>query len=297
MPNEFPAVDWNAETEAAARRLVKMALEEDLAGGVDLTSHALADPQATGAARFVAREAGIVAGLPILPLVADEANADVRVEVQSHDGAAVSPGESIAQMTGRVIDLLTCERTMLNFLGRLSGVASLTGRFVEEVSGTAARVYDTRKTTPGWRLLEKYAVHCGGGVNHRLGLASAVLIKDNHLAHCVEQGASPADAVTRARRSVGDAIVVEVEVDSLEQLACVLPVQPDIVLLDNMTLPQLRQAVAMRNETAPGVTLEASGGVRLDTIGAIAKTGVDRISAGALTHSSGSLDIGLDWSA
>jgi nicotinate-nucleotide pyrophosphorylase (carboxylating) len=192
---------------------------------------------------------------------------------------------------------------LLNLVGRLSGVATLTRRFVDAVQGTPARIYDTRKTTPGWRRLEKYAVKCGGGCTHRTGLFDAVLIKDNHLAWMQLR---PGDAVRRAREFLratlrdpaqAETMLLEVEVDTLEQLEDALPAGPDIVLLDNMSLEQLRAAVARRNAVDPGIELEASGGVNLRTVRGIAETGVERISVGALTHSAVSLDVALDWSA
>ncbi len=199
---------------------------------------------------------------------------------------------------------------MLNLLGRLSGIATLTSQYVEAVAGTGAQIYDTRKTTPGWRRLEKYAVRCGGGHNHRTGLFDAVLIKDNHLAlgsRSTGKDATrftPAEAVRRARRFIersglptANSTIVEIEVDTLEQLVEVLPAAPDIVLLDNMTPQQLRQAVATRDKIDRSIQLEASGGVNLDSVAAIAASGVDRISVGALTHSAVSLDLGLDWLA
>jgi nicotinate-nucleotide pyrophosphorylase (carboxylating) len=210
----------------------------------------------------------------------------------------------LATLAGPARSLLTTERVLLNLLSRLSGIATLTRRYVDAVAGLPVRIYDTRKTTPGWRRLEKYAVRQGGGWNHRSGLFDAVLIKDNHLAVAAAAGSnlSPAEAVRQVRRSLDTAgpttaasKILEVEVDTLEQLSQVLPNGPDIVLLDNMTLAQLRQAVALRNSAAPGVALEASGGVNLSTVGEIARTGVDRISVGALTHSAVALDIGLDW--
>ncbi|HEY2412634.1 MAG TPA: carboxylating nicotinate-nucleotide diphosphorylase, partial [Pirellulaceae bacterium] len=204
------------------------------------------------------------------------------------------------------------ERIVLNVLGRLSGIATLTRQYVDAVAGTKARIYDTRKTTPGWRRLEKYAVHCGGGHNHRTGLFDAILIKDNHLALGREEGGasafSPAEAVRTARdflaqQIAGDvprgapdpAMMVEVEVDSLEQLRQVLPEKPDIVLLDNMDIDQLREAVKIRDSGESNAELEASGGINLQTVAAVAATGVERISSGALTHSAVSLDVGLDW--
>jgi nicotinate-nucleotide pyrophosphorylase (carboxylating) len=199
--------------------------------------------------------------------------------------------------------MLTCERPLLNLIGRLCGIATLTREYVRRVEGTAARIYDTRKTTLGWRRLEKYAVHCGGGRNHRTGLFDAILIKDNHLALSAEKNLSPAGAVQAARNFLAqlDAqyvtkdMLVEVEIDSLDQLDAVLAAAPDIVLLDNMSTEKLRAAVTRRNELAPQIELEASGGVTLETVGEIALTGVERISIGALTHSATSLDLGLDW--
>ena len=202
-------------------------------------------------------------------------------------------------------DLLAVERILLNLLGRLSGIATLTRQYVDAVAGTKARIYDTRKTTPGWRRLEKYAVRCGGGWNHRGGLHEAILIKDNHLALGAQssdgaQRFTPAEAVTRAKQFVQEhaadpGMVIEVEVDTLQQLDAVLPMRPDIVLLDNMSLSQLRDAVSRRDAVDPAIELEASGGVTLATVGEIAATGVERISVGALTHSAVALDIGLDW--
>ncbi len=199
--------------------------------------------------------------------------------------------------------MLAAERILLNLLGRLSGIATLTRRYVNAVAGTKARIYDTRKTTPGWRRLEKYAVRCGGGRNHRGGLDEAVLIKDNHLVLAEIAGIDAVQAVLRARRFIeqraGDVgmagMVIEVEVDTLEQLDAVLTVGPDIVLLDNMDPARLREAVARRDAVAPAVELEASGGVDLATVREIAESGVERISVGALTHSAVALDFGLDW--
>jgi nicotinate-nucleotide pyrophosphorylase (carboxylating) len=252
---------------------------------------------------MVAREAGVVAGLRALPVIIDEMHAQIDVQLAVEDGGDVAAGLVLAQFSGSARDLLTCERPMLNLMSRLSGIATLTRRYVERIAGTRARIYDTRKTTPGWRRLEKYAVRCGGGCNHRTGLFDTILIKDNHLAFAAEKDLTPADAVRRARsfveqldgQYIAKDMLVEVEIDHLEQLPDVLRAAPDIVLLDNMKADQLRAAVARRNELAPEVELEASGGVSLDTVRAIAESGVDRISVGGLTHSSRSLDIGLDW--
>jgi nicotinate-nucleotide pyrophosphorylase (carboxylating) len=224
------------------------------------------------------------------------------------DGRSVEPGDRVARMEGPARGILTAERPVLNLLGRLSGIATLTKRYVEAVVGTRARIYDTRKTTPGWRRLEKYAVRCGGGSNHRTGLFDAVLIKDNHLALGAGAddsavGYTPAEAVGRARRFVqqhaagsgGGEMIIEVEVDTLEQLEEVLLAGPDIVLLDNMSPAVLAETVKRRDARNPRVELEASGGVGLETVRRIAASGVDRISVGALTHSAAWLDIALDW--
>jgi nicotinate-nucleotide pyrophosphorylase (carboxylating) len=190
---------------------------------------------------------------------------------------------------------LTAERTALNFLQRLSGVATRTRLFVAAVAGTRAQILDTRKTTPGWRLLEKYAVRCGGGHNHRLGLYDGVLIKDNHLACLGNRPGAITEAVAAARAGLGTTVPLELEVDGLHQLDEALACRPDIVLLDNMPPEDLRAAVRRRDRDAPGVLLEASGGVTLETVAAIAATGVDRVSVGSLTHSAVALDIALDY--
>jgi nicotinate-nucleotide pyrophosphorylase (carboxylating) len=231
----------------------------------------------------------------------------MRWEATVAEGARVSAGETLATLEGPARSLLTSERILLNLIGHLSGIATLTRKYVDAVSHTRARIYDTRKTTPGWRRLEKYAVRLGGGHNHRTGLFDAILIKDNHLAlGAAATGAAHLDAaqsVKRAREMAesmaagqpAPQLIVEVEVDTLEQLAAVLVAGPDLVLLDNMALDVLRRAVALRDKTAPEIELEASGGVDLSNVGAIAETGVERISVGALTHSAGALDVGLDW--
>lgn len=231
---------------------------------------------------------------------------EIRWSQQVGDGEAVIAGQSLAVLTGEARELLTCERTLLNVICRLSGIASLTQKYVAAVEGTRARVYDTRKTTPGWRRLEKYAVRCGGGHNHRLGLYDGILIKDNHLAcRAVVDGhlLDPGEAIELARTFLASGAyrfdtppMLEVEIDRIEQLESALRSAPDIVLLDNMNSAQLKECVALRDRLAPEVELEASGGVNLKTIGGIAATGVDRISVGALTHSAPVHDIGLDWS-
>jgi nicotinate-nucleotide pyrophosphorylase (carboxylating) len=228
------------------------------------------------------------------------------------DGDAAPAGSAIATLAGSARDLLTSERTILNLLGRLSGIATLTSQFVQAIAGTKAHIYDTRKTTPGWRRLEKYAVHCGGGRNHRTGLYDAILIKDNHLALGRNEQASaaftPAEAVRRAKAFLAQQLagevprgapdpdmLVEIEVDSLDQLRAVLPERPDLVLLDNMPPQMLQEAVRIRNESGYASELEASGGISLATVRAVAASGVERISSGALTHSAVCLDVALDW--
>ena len=300
MPANYPTVDWNPSVAAAASELIRLARAEDLPDGIDWTTAAIVGAKQRGAATVVSRAAGVIAGLPIGPLVIQEFDADAEWTPIAEDGDAIAPGQAVARLRGDAGDVLTCERTILNFLGRLSGIASLTREFVKRTESTGAKVYDTRKTTPGWRLLEKYAVRCGGGSNHRLGLSGAILIKDNHLALSGAAGLSLADAVRQARayaseQSGASGVVIEVEVDTLDQLRAVLPAAPDIVLLDNMTPGELRSAVQIRENQVPGVVLEASGGVRLETIGEMGGSGVDRISVGALTHSATSLDLGLDW--
>lgn len=296
MGSDFQAVSWDDQLIADCRQLVRLALAEDLHPDGDITSLAVVGAERHGRADIVAREAGVLAGVRIGSLVLEEAGADATWTAAMADGSPLAPGSVVGRLEGNAHDLLRCERITLNLLGRLCGIATLTGRYLDSVAGSDATVYDTRKTTPGWRRLEKYAVRCGGGQNHRVGLFEAVMIKDNHLALADEAGLTPSAAVRRAREAAPGR-VIEVEVDTLAQLRDVLPAGPDIVLLDNMTNDQLREAIALRNGAGPGVVLEASGGVRLGTIGAIAATGVDRISVGALTHSAVGLDLGLDWLA
>ncbi len=290
-----PASGWGQREVDAAQRLIRLALSEDLDAAGDLTTNLLVPPERLGSAVFVARSTGVVAGLPIIPLVLEAVAAGTgHVEMVTKDGTAVVKGTPLARIHGSFRTILTAERTALNFLQRLSGVATQTRRFVDQLAGLPCVLLDTRKTTPGWRVLEKYAVRCGGGSNHRMGLYDGILIKDNHLASLADQPHPIALAIERARNNIGSALPIEVEVETLSQLEEALLARPDVILLDNMNLETLRQAVARRNVVAPEVRLEASGGVRLDTIRAIAETGVDRISVGALTHSAVALDIALD---
>lgn len=280
----------------SALELVRSALREDLNGQSDLTTAALIPEGAQGEIRIVARQAGVLSGGVVLPLVLGELSNTVECRDPLIDGDRLSPGTVIATLRGDYGTLLTAERTILNFLTLLSGVATLTRQYVDAVAGTSAQILDTRKTLPGLRTLQKYAVRCGGGTNHRIGLFDAVLVKDNHLAWFRSHGSSTlAEAAELVRSRVPEGTVIEFEVDSIEQLEELLPGSPDIVLLDNMSTDQLSKCVELRNTTAPNVLLEASGGVTLTTVGAIAATGVDRISVGALTHSAPALDIGFDW--
>ena len=303
MVKEFQQITWDDVVEDDCRQLVRLAVREDLDRTNDWTTLALVPSDRTGRAAMVARQAGVLCGLKAVEVVLDEMESGLKLETTVADGDTIEAGTEIAGLEGSVRSLLICERTVLNFLGRLSGVATLTRQYVDAVAGTGVRVYDTRKTTPGWRRLEKYAVGCGGGYNHRTGLFDAVLVKDNHLA--AQATHSPAEALERVREFLQktapggrlEGMIIEVEVDTPEQLESVLAVKPDIVLLDNMTPEQLHKAVSLRDRLGPEVELEASGSVRLETIRQIAETGVERISVGALTHSARSLDVGLDWSS
>lgn len=284
----------------AARALIVLALAEDLQDRGDLTSEALIDPDAEAEIRVVAREAGVLAGGPAAALVFEMLDPGDRAATWRgivEDGTALEAGAEVAVVSGPVRSLLCGERTALNFLTHLSGVATLTRQFVDAAAGTQAKILDTRKTLPGYRVLQKYAVRAGGGTNHRLGLYDGILIKDNHLAAWRAASAehSIAEAVTQARQSVAAGIAIEVEVDTLAQLEGALTGKPDLVLLDNMSTEELREAVAIRNKQSPQTGLEASGGVTLETVAAIAKTGVDRVSIGALTHSAPALDLAFDW--
>jgi len=266
--------------------IVRAALAEDLGRAGDVTA-ALIDASARLCASFVARNAGRIAGLDCVRLAIHILDPDARLEVLVEDGADADPGQAIARVDANARALLSAERSALNLLGRLSGVATLTRAYVEAVAGAKAVIVDTRKTTPGLRALEKYAVRCGGGVNHRFGLDDAILIKDNHVA----AAGGVREALTRARAIAGHLTPIEIEVDSLAQLDQALSFDPSVIMLDNFSLADLRTAVAL---TAGRVRLEASGGVSLSTVRAIAETGVDAISVGALTHSAPVLDIGLD---
>jgi len=270
------------------RGLVKSALDEDDAFN-DLTTIAtvVSDRHARG--RLVSRATGVLCGVPLAVEAFRQLDDKVTIRIDHEDGSHLAPGDSVLYLSGHARALLAAERVALNFMQRLSGIASVTARYVDEVRGTHAKILDTRKTTPGWRLLEKYAVRAGGGTNHRLTLSSAVLIKDNHLA-AVDGDVGV--AVHRARELAPAGTKVEVECDRLEQVRAALQANADIIMLDNMAPSQMADCVALVDGRA---ITEASGGVNLDTVRAIAETGVDWISVGALTHSAPSLDLALDF--
>jgi len=279
--------DWVAS-------VVRTAIAEDLMGGVDITSTATIPADQRSVASFGARAAGVVAGLPVAAAVIDTVcgGAASDLEYLVDDGARIGPGRQVARVTAPTRLLLTAERTALNLLCHLSGVATLTARWADELAGTPARVRDTRKTTPGLRALEKYAVRCGGGLNHRFGLSDMALVKDNHVT-----AAGGVRAAYDAVRSLEGAIPIEIEVDTLEGLAEAIDAGADLVLIDNFGPDQMRAAVAYRDEHAPGVEIEASGGLTLEVAREIGATGVDYIAVGELTHSARVLDLGLDLQA
>lgn len=268
--------------------LVRLALEEDFGRGGDITTDAVIPASTRMRAVMGAREGGVAAGYDAARLALRLVDPDAVWTTLVQEGVAFGKGTALVRIEGSARSVLMAERVMLNFVGPLSGIATLTSRFVAEVSGTSAKVTCTRKTRPGFRALEKRAVRLGGGVNHRLGLDDAILIKDNHIA----AAGGVAAALKRARAAVGHLRAIEIEVDSLDQLREALPHKPDAVLLDNMSTATLKEAVAIVGGQAK---TEASGGVRLETVKAIAQTGVDYISSGALTHSAINLDVGLDF--
>ena len=278
-------------TPVELRQLVTRAIEEDLGRG-DVTSDTLVPPDLRATADLRVRSAGVIAGLDVAALVFTIVDPATEWTALAHDGAPVEPGQPIARVSGAARSLLRAERVALNFVQRLSGCASLTARYVAAVRGTRARIVDTRKTTPGLRALEKYAVRMGGGRNHRRDLGDAVLIKDNHLVALAARGVTLAEALAAARDTLPHTLKIEVEVDRLDQIPAALDARADIILLDNMSPAELREAVALIDGRA---LTEASGGVSLETVAAIAASGVDLISVGALTHSAAALDIGLDF--
>lgn len=303
----LPALFRALTSDGLLRRLFEIARDEDLgprgmAG--DVTSESILPATARATARVVARAPGALSGLAAVPTLLDVFGVAVEFAPSVADGARVSKHQAIAMISGPARDLLALERTLLNVLSRCSGVATLARRYVDAVAASDAVICETRKTIPAWRALDKYASRCGGAYLHRLALHDAALYKDNHLAGIAladlpARVAAAADAARNARSSVVEGLrFVEVEVDSLDQLDALLTLPRgviDIVLLDNMSVDELKHAVAMRNAKSPKLQLEASGGVTLDTVLAIAQTGVNRISVGEITHSAPALDLGLDF--
>lgn len=273
-------MDWTQQ--------IRRALEEDIGPG-DVTTDAVVPPEATMQGRIIAKQQGVVAGLDVAAQVFLALDARVVFTPKVEEGACVEPRCALAHLSGPARALLTGERTALNFLGRMSGIATLTRRFADAVRGTRARILDTRKTAPGLRALDKLAVRLGGGQNHRIGLYDMVLIKDNH----IDFAGSLAEAVRRAR-AAGAGVPIEVEARTLDDVRAALALDVDRILLDNMSLESMHKAVAL---TAGRATLEASGNVTLETVRRIAETGVDCISVGALTHSAKAFDLSLDWTA
>ncbi len=272
------------EIEAAVTR----ALAEDLGRAGDITSIATVPEDTRGRALLVARKAGVMSGLPLVAAAFRRLSPQIAIESSARDGDTIEAGGTLMTIEGNARAILSAERTALNFIGHMSGIATATAEFVKRIAHTKARIICTRKTTPGLRVLEKYAVRCGGGFNHRFGLDDAMLIKDNHIA--VAGGIEA--VLRRAKESAGHLVKIEIEVDSLRQLEEVLAVGlADVVLIDNFDLDAMRRAVAM---VAGRLVIEASGGITLDSAAAIAETGVDYLSSGALTHSVQNLDIGLD---
>jgi nicotinate-nucleotide pyrophosphorylase (carboxylating) len=274
--------------------VVRGSVTEDLMGGIDVTSVATIPADQRSVATFGARRAGVVAGLAVAAATVDAVCGGEASDVEYlvEDGSRVEPGTAVARVTAPTQLLLTAERTALNLLCRMSGIATLTRRWADALDGTPARVRDTRKTTPGLRALEKYAVRCGGGLNHRFGLSDMALVKDNHVA-----AAGGVREAYEAVRALEASIPVEIEVDTIDGLAEAITAGADLVLIDNFDVESMRAAVAYRNEHAPGVLLEASGGLTIETAPSVGETGVDYIAVGELTHSAKVLDIGLDLQA
>jgi len=276
-----------------SRILIELALEEDLNGSGDLTSLHFVDEHHQSLGRIVSREIAVISGSEVATQVCAAVSQELHFKSLIPDGNIAEQGDVVAIITGPTRLVLTAERTVLNFMQRLCGIATITDAYIKEIAGTGARLLDTRKTTPGWRELEKKAVRDGGGFNHRLGLYDAIMVKDNHLA----ANPNPIDLAAKIAgiKASTPGLKIEVEADNLNQVRCFLPIPGiDVILLDNMSHRELIEAVSLRSEIAPQVVLEASGGVTLSTIRAIAETGVDYISVGALTHSVRSIDLGLD---
>ena len=276
----------NTGSRALIDRVIELALEEDLGPG-DLTTWAIIDPSIKGKARLLAKEEIVLAGIEVFGKVLSRLDPEIAVERDFHDGDTVAKGKDIGVVKGSIRGILSGERTALNFLQHLSGIATLTRRYVEKTDRSKVRVIDTRKTTPGLRVLEKYAVKVGGGFNHRFGLFDGVLIKDNHIAAV----GSISKAVAKTKATVPHTVKIEVEVDDIKGLEQALEAGADAILLDNMSVEGMKEAVSIAGGR---VLLEASGGISLETIEEVAQTGVDLISVGAITHSARSVDISLE---
>ncbi len=271
--------------------IVKNALNEDFGRAGDISAMACIPPENTASWVMRARDEGVISGLQPALLALELIDKSARLEILLDDGARVNKGDIVAKVSGNARSLLMAERTMLNFIGRMSGIATLTAKFVAEISGTNAKITDTRKTTPGLRALEKQAVRNGGGTNHRFGLDDAILIKDNHIA----AAGGVESALKAAKANVGHLVPIEIEVDSIEQMKIAMTHFPSVIMLDNFDTIRMAEAVKILREFANDrIIIEASGGVNLKTVRAIAQTGVDVISVGALTHSAPNFDIGLD---
>ena len=306
-------VTLDEATRADILKLTELALAEDigvgnLETGIDCTTLSVVPDSVQVTATFVSREAGVICGLQLSELIVEKFAPNLKLVQLVSDGDRIEPKQALAQLEGEARQILMMERTCLNFMCRLSGISTLTRQFVDLAAGTRAQILDTRKTTPGWRRIEKYAVASAGGTNHRMGLYDAVMIKDNHIAmygnHIDNHDLSVSEALELAQKWVsenasrlphGKDTVIQIEVDRIEQLKLALTASPNIVLLDNMSTKQLKECVELRDAENPDVLLEASGGVNLNTVADIAATGVERISIGALTHSATNFDIGLDW--
>ena len=273
----------------ATLRLIRIGLEEDFAHGPDATTEATINADTVLTTRVGPRQAGVVAGLDVISWIMQEISPDIHVTVHANDGDKIAPGAKLATVSGPARPILSAERTMLNLLTYASGIATQTQQWTDALAGTGAKVRDSRKTLPGYRDFAKYAVRCGGGVNHRMSLGDSALIKDNHVASV----GSVAEAYRRMAEAFPD-LPREVEVDTLAQLEEVLALHPDLVMLDNFSVDTTRQAVELRNRLSPNTRLESSGGLSLDVARAYAETGVDFLAVGALTHSVRILDIGLD---
>ena len=289
-PTRRTLIEGGLDPDAVAG-IVRSAVAEDLMGGIDVTSTATIPADQRSTATFGARQPGVISGLPVAAAVIETVCGEAASNFQASvvDGTSVEAGTKIAEVTAPTRSLLTAERTALNLMCHLSGVATATRRWADALEGTAAVVRDTRKTTPGLRALEKYAVRCGGGTNHRMGLADMALVKDNHIA----AAGGVAEAFRRVR-ALASTIPVEIEVDSLDGLREAIAAGADEVLIDNFSPDEMREAVAIRNRLGPAVRIEASGGLTLESARAVAETGVDYIAVGELTHSARVLDIGLD---